>query len=145
MRLRIIMSTFALYTAIAILFYLVLTYRVIILRYRRQVGIGDGGDDELARAIRIHGNFAEYVPFLLILMLLITQTGVLNAWLHLFGSGMILGRLLHIWGLTRTSEWSWQRASGTLLTHILMLAGALYCLCYYVPIGGVLRSLQGLV
>ena len=136
------MNIFALYTAIAILLYLVLSYRVIILRYRRQVGIGDGGDAELGRAIRIHANFAENVPFLLILMLLIAQTGVLGAWLHLFGSGMIVGRLLHIWGLSRTSEWSWQRSGGTLLTHILMLAGAVYCLWYYVPVAGFLAPLQ---
>lgn len=137
------MNTFALYTCLTIILYLLLSYRVIVLRYCRKVGIGDGGDAELGRAIRVHGNFAENVPFLLIVMLLIVQTGPHNAWLHLFGAGIIVSRLLHIWGLTRTSDWSWQRASGTMLTHILMLVGAIYCLLYYVPLGSLLGALQG--
>lgn len=139
------MSIFALYTAIAVIVYLILAYRVIVLRYRRQVGIGDGGDGELSRAIRVHANFAENVPFLLILMLLIAKTGPHNAWLHLYGVGMIVGRLFHIWGLSRTSDWSWQRAGGTLLTHILMLVGALYVVWYYAPRGTILAPLQNLL
>ena len=128
------MSIFALYTAIATILYLILGYYVMHFRYRYQVGLGDGGYDALNRAIRIHANFAENVPLLLILMFLIAQTGVFNAWLHLFGTGLILSRLLHVWGLIRTSGWSWQRAAGILLTQLLMLIGALYCLWQYVDL-----------
>ena len=136
------MDIFALYTVIAVILYLILGYRVMHLRYRYQVELGDGGHDELNRAIRTHANFAENVPFLLIIMFLIAQTGPFNAWLHLFGTVMILGRLLHAWGLIRTSGWSWQRATGTLLTQLLMLAGALFCLWAYMPLAGFLAPLS---
>ena len=35
-----------------------------------QVGLGDGGEKTLLRHIRVHGNFGEYVPFILMLMLM---------------------------------------------------------------------------
>ena len=53
------------------LLYLVLAGWVVRHRYRAKVGIGDGGDPALARAVRVHGNFAEYVPLTLVLLLLL--------------------------------------------------------------------------
>ena len=40
-------------------------------RNRHKIGIGDGGDKALARKIRVHGNFVEYVPLGLLLMALL--------------------------------------------------------------------------
>ncbi len=40
-----------------------LSFAVIGLRRKNQVGLGSGGYEDLERAIRAQGNFAEYVPF----------------------------------------------------------------------------------
>jgi uncharacterized protein len=38
-------------------------------RRRARVGLGTGSDTALERAVRVHGNFAEYVPLFLVLLL----------------------------------------------------------------------------
>ena len=48
---------------------LALAIRVIRLRWKLRVGLGDGGDKAMSRAIRVHGNATEHVPIALILML----------------------------------------------------------------------------
>jgi len=55
----IITSIYA--SLLAVLFF-VLSARVILLRRVVGVGLNDGGNDYLRRLIRVHGNFAEYVP-----------------------------------------------------------------------------------
>ena len=45
-----------------------LSFAVIGLRRKNQVGLGSGGHEDLERAIRAQGNFAEYVPFGIILL-----------------------------------------------------------------------------
>ena len=47
-----------------------LSMRMISNRVRARVNLLDGGDEALTRAMRVHGNFAEYVPFALLLMAL---------------------------------------------------------------------------
>ena len=60
-----------LYAALAAVILIVLALRVIGARRSRRVAIGDGADEDLARRIRAHGNFAEYTPLALVLILLL--------------------------------------------------------------------------
>lgn len=48
---------------------LTLALRVSLLRNRYRVALGDGGNDELMRAIRAHANTVEFVPIFLVLSL----------------------------------------------------------------------------
>ena len=50
------------------LLYVYLAVRVITTRRTVRIGLGDGGDAEMLRCIRVHANFAEYVPIGLLLM-----------------------------------------------------------------------------
>lgn len=59
------------YAAVLALFYVVLAGLVIRQRFKHRVGLGTGKDVELLQAVRMHGNFAEYVPLLLILVALL--------------------------------------------------------------------------
>ena len=52
------------------LVYLVLSIRVIKLRGQNSISLGDGGNEALQRAIRGHGNFAEYAPMGVLLLLI---------------------------------------------------------------------------
>ena len=94
----------AFYGALLGMLYVVLTLHVIFGRWKYKVSLGDGGEKELRRRIRAHGNFTENVPFTLVLLFLAESTqlslfGLENAvWIHLFGIALCLGRSLHALG-----------------------------------------------
>jgi hypothetical protein len=56
------------------------------LRARTQVSIYDGGNPELGVAIRRHANWTEFVPFALLLLLLLELNGAPTALLHGLGA-----------------------------------------------------------
>ncbi len=72
-----------------------------VIAYRRQhkVSLGSGGHDDLERAMRAQGNFAEYVPLSLILMACL-EFNAAPWWLVAATSvALIAGRLLHAEGI----------------------------------------------
>ena len=110
----------ALYAALLGLLFLVLSVRVIRARYAAQVAIGDGGDERLRRAIRVHGNFAEYTPLALLLITLF-ELGGGTVWLvHALGVALLLGRGIHAWGVSRTPETLRFRTAGMALTFAVI-------------------------
>ncbi|NKB26524.1 MAG: glutathione metabolism protein [Rhodobacteraceae bacterium] len=84
---------------IAVLF-LWLSWRVIKGRQGAGAGMGDGGDEQLARRIRAQANCAEYAPLGLILILLAELQGIGPLWLHGAGMLLLVGRGLHGVGMT---------------------------------------------
>lgn len=117
----------ALYASLLSLLVIVLASRIPLLRRKHRVGIGHGRNDELALAIRVHGNAVEYVPLALLLLLLAELQGMAAWGLHLAGSGLFLARILHAIGLGSSAGMSNGRFVGTLLTWtvVIVLAGAL--------------------
>lgn len=61
--------------------------------------IGDGGNLTLLLKIRRHGNFIEWVPFTMILMVLAEAQGTGATWLYAAGGLLLLGRCAHPFGL----------------------------------------------
>jgi hypothetical protein len=114
-----------LFAALNGLLLLVLLGRVSRLRHGRRIGFGDGGDPDLARAIRVHANFVEHVPFALLLLGLLELNGLAAPWLWAFGSALLVARLLHAAGLSKSSGASFGRLYGTALTWLAILAMAL--------------------
>ena len=57
-----------LYVGLCALVFVVLSARVIRGRNRRGVNLGHGGHADLETAMRVRGNFAEYVPLALLLI-----------------------------------------------------------------------------
>lgn len=114
----------AIYAGLAALLLVALSVHIIRLRWRYLVGMGDGGQPVLARAIRVHGNFIEYVPIALILMLLIERAGYAPWVVHALGLALIVGRAAHAWGLGRDDGPSIGRAVGMALTFGTLLIGA---------------------
>jgi uncharacterized membrane protein YecN with MAPEG domain len=109
------------YLALALLLVLGLSARVVWLRNSRRVPLGDGGIPELAKAIRAHANAVEYLPLSLLALVLLDWEQTRPLWLHLFGSCLLLGRLLHAWGLSHHRGYSFGRATGMALTWLSML------------------------
>ena len=114
-----------LFASLHVLLALVLAATIVLHRNRHKIGIGDGGDKALARKIRVHGNFVEYVPLGLLLMALLELSAVPRSWLWVLGGGLLMGRLLHAFGLSRSGGYSFGRFTGTLLTWLIFLAMAL--------------------
>jgi hypothetical protein len=111
----------AIYASLLAILYIVLSYRVAQRRMRFQVGLGTGQNAELERAIRIHGNFGEYVPFAL-LLLAFFESGGGQAWaVHGAGAGLLIARGLHALGLTQTSGRSPGRFGGVVTTWLIIL------------------------
>jgi uncharacterized membrane protein YecN with MAPEG domain len=114
----------ALYAGLNALILLVLAFRVARQRGIAKVGIGTGGDERLERVSRIHGNAAENIPIVLILLGLAEACGSGPLLLHGMGIALTAGRLLHAWGLTRSPRESVGRASGMMLTWLALVVGA---------------------
>lgn len=105
-----------LYAGLLSLLYMWLSYVVTTHRHRTHTGLGVGEDDGLQRAVRIHGNFAEYVPFILLLLALAEFNGAPVWCIHLAGGLLFVARLLHISGLKKSAHKSRARWWGTALT-----------------------------
>lgn len=92
-------QTTALYALPLAALSLVLWFRVTKMRSRLKVSIGDGGHPELHERIRQHGNFIEWVPLVLLLMVLAEGNRAGATWLHVAGALLLAGRLMHPFGL----------------------------------------------
>ncbi len=85
----------ATYAGLLALLYVVLSFSVIIVRYRTRILLGDGGDFELKRRIRAHANFIEYTPLFLILAMLAEIQDISRFWEHLLCAAFLFGRIAH--------------------------------------------------
>ncbi|GAB5453942.1 MAG: MAPEG family protein [Henriciella sp.] len=87
------------YIAINILMLVWLAFRVVSRRFRGKISMGDGGSEDLAKAIRVHGNASEYTPAMLIglLALAFLQGPVWS--IHALGIGFTVGRISHAIGM----------------------------------------------
>lgn len=117
-----IVNVTALYAAALALILVVLSARVIAVRRRLRIAVGDAGDDMLARRIRAHGNFTEYVPLALILMLAGEVAGAPDWMLHVLGAALVVGRVTHAWSLSAHSIPG--RTIGMVLTFAVLVGGA---------------------
>ena len=116
------------YAGILGLVALVLAALVVRQRGKTKTGLGTGGHLALEQAIRVHANFVEYVPLILILLLLLELGGLAPLWLHLMGIALVLGRVLHAWGLSTSAGESFGRAAGTALTWGTLLVALVLCI-----------------
>jgi uncharacterized membrane protein YecN with MAPEG domain len=110
-----------------------LSLAVIGLRRKNKVGLGSGGHDDLERAIRAQGNFAEYVPFGILLLACLELNGAPWWLVAIPGITLIVGRLIHAKGINTPPPDFSQRVLGMKLTFgtlitlaIVNLGWALY-------------------
>ncbi|MDF0535032.1 MAPEG family protein [Shewanella yunxiaonensis] len=89
------------YCALTTFLALFLSARVVQLRVRFKVGVGNGEHPEIYLARRAHGNLLENAPLGLLLLAIAELDGLHAGWLHLFGTVMLVSRLLHAIGLTQ--------------------------------------------
>jgi uncharacterized membrane protein YecN with MAPEG domain len=110
-----------------------LSVAVIGLRRKNKVGLGNGGHEDLERAIRAQGNFAEYVPFGVFLIACLELNGAPWWLVAIPGITLIIGRLIHAVGINQPPPDFSKRVLGmkftfnTLITLVVLNLGwALY-------------------
>lgn len=102
-----------------------LGWRVGQVRMADKVSVGDGGSERLLRRMRAQANFAEYTPFVLILIAAIELGAGTRWWLWLVGGIYILGRIAHAFGMDGATR---LRMIGIWITMLTLLGLALYAI-----------------
>jgi uncharacterized membrane protein YecN with MAPEG domain len=82
----------------------------------------------LLRRMRVHANFAEYVPLALLLMALAESLQTWPWLLHLLGLVLLMGRLSHAYGVSQPRENFSFRVFGMEATLSVIGAAAAACL-----------------
>jgi len=120
------------YAALLALLFVVLSVRTLRLRRSLRIGIGDSGNETMLRAMRVHANFAEYVPLSLFLLFLVEGKGAHVLLIHGLCLCLLVGRLSHAFGVSRPNEDYRFRVLGMSLTFTTLIVAAAYLLVGYV-------------
>lgn len=110
-----------------------LAFRVGQVRRASGVMLGDGGDARLTARMRAQANFAEYAPFVLLLIGLIELTRGPSPVLWIVSVAFLIARVLHPFGMDGVR---WCRMAGTVVTLLLLVGLGLYAVAAPLASGG---------
>ncbi len=122
-------SIWSLYAAVLAVIFVVLSVRVVKTRGGKKIAFGDGGITEVQLAVRTQQNFAEYVPFALLLLIAVEAHGWESWVIHSLGGTLIAVRLIHVYGLWSKKSLTAGRVIGAGGTWLVMIASAVLILC----------------
>lgn len=115
--------TYLICSGLLVLLYFVLALNVSMTRKRTKTGIGPGSDPSgpMSKAMRAHGNAAEYIPLFVALFLYFLMSGA-GGWILWVVIGVTVSRFLHAIGMLVTPSFNAPphalRALGALGTYI---------------------------
>ncbi len=109
-----------LYAALCGLFLVYLSVRVIAQRRSKRISVGPAGDAELERAMRVQGNFTEYAPIALLLLVVAELNGLPEAAVHAFGLSLLAGRVIHFLGFRAADAPGILRVTGMAVTFTVI-------------------------
>ncbi len=118
-----------------------LSLRVSRLRRPLKIGVGDGGNEVLARRMRAHGNFAENVPLMLILLGLVELAIGGNLWLWGAAILFILARIAHAFGMDRPGA-NLLRVGGIGISWTVLLGLGIYAILIAYQAPPISRNIQ---
>ena len=121
----------SLYAALLALIFVFLSLSTIKTRRELKIPLGDGNNPKLTKLIRAHSNFAEYVPFALILIYMAETQGANKLFIHLLGITLLIGRSIHAYGISQLNENYKFRVSGMTMTFITIITSAIYLVFSY--------------
>lgn len=122
------MKILPVYASLLAVLFVFLSVRTIRARRSLLIGIGHAENPAMLRAMRVHANFAEYVPFALILIYFVESALARPILVHALGAALLVGRLSHAFGVSREPEDFRFRVFGMVLTFTVMLISATYLL-----------------
>jgi uncharacterized membrane protein YecN with MAPEG domain len=112
----------ALYGAVLALIIIALGINVTVHRVKLKVPLGDGGNPQMLRMIRLHANACEYIPLAIVLMLIYELNGGWHPALHIIGVALVAGRLIQTWAMWSTEVAGAGRGTGQTLTWLSIVA-----------------------
>ncbi len=115
------------FIAILALIQFPMTVAVGAYRTKTDIRFLNGGDDEMVRRVRAHGNFIETVPMALLAMAAAGYAGTHALLLWLGGGLLLTGRLVHYITIRR-SGWGPGRSAGMAMTFLPMSGFAILAL-----------------
>ncbi|MGC1442450.1 MAG: MAPEG family protein [Burkholderiaceae bacterium] len=118
------MQILPMYAALLGFLFFYLSIRTIGLRRRLKIGIGAKENDEMIRGMRVHSNFAEYVPITLLLIYFVEIQGGHQLLIHALGAHLLVGRSVHAYGVSQINEKFVFRVSGMVMTFTALLISA---------------------
>ncbi len=113
------------YASLLAALYIVHSVRVIRMRVSNRIGLGDGSNPRLQRAIRVHANFSEYVPLALILVAFVEMQHSAPALVHGLCLALLVGRIIHGYAVSQEKEDVRLRVAGMVLTFVTLGGAAL--------------------
>ena len=119
------LSITPIYAALLAILFIVLSFRVIFVRRGERISLGDGDNPALRARVRVHANFAEYVPLSLLLMLMTELLGGHSVLVHALGLMLLIGRAAHAWGVSQHPQIMILRQVGMVLTFLSLLVAAM--------------------
>ena len=114
-----------LYAAVLALMFVAMSVRTLRLRRQLRIAVGDKGDQQMLRAMRVHANFAEYVPFSLLLIYMFETRSGTGVLIHALCVCLIVGRFSHAYGLSRVEEDYRYRVFGMSMTFTALAVSAI--------------------
>ena len=116
------------YAAILVLIYVFLSARVIRMRGSARINLGHGNNPAMERRIRVHANFAEYVPLALLLLAFMEMQAHSRYILHILCVVLLAARIVHAIGVTPVEEKLPLRVAGAASTFFVLVVSALFLL-----------------
>jgi uncharacterized membrane protein YecN with MAPEG domain len=120
------------YAAFLGLGFVILSILTLRLRRKFKITLGDGGNQQLLRAIRVHSNFAEYVPLALILIYMTESIGAPVLLVHFLCMSLLLGRFSHACGVSQNVENLKFRVFGMTATFNAIITSSIYLIFAYI-------------
>lgn len=114
----------ALWIGLNALFLIFISARVGAVRMKTKTNLGDGGNEDMVKAIRTQGNYIEYAPAALLGLFALASLGLGSTWIHALGAIFLLARISHLLGLGM-GIWPRGRMVGTMGTMLTLLATAI--------------------
>jgi uncharacterized membrane protein YecN with MAPEG domain len=126
-----IMRVISAYAALLALLFVALSVRTLRLRRRLRIAIGDAGNQTMLRAMRVHSNFAEYVPLGIVLLYFVEARGAPPALVHGLCLCLLTGRISHAIGVSQADENFRFRVAGMALTFTTLIVSSGYLLLVF--------------
>ena len=111
-------------TAILLFVFIALSINAAFTRRKSGLAVGEGDNETLLRAVRAHGNFAEYTPMFLISLFLIDHVSKNCEYILVIGSVFVLGRISHATSMFLKK--GILRITGMFLTFTTLLSNFVY-------------------
>jgi len=120
-----------LYASVLAILFVALSVRTLRMRHRLKIAVGDAGNQALLRAIRVHSNFAEYVPLSLLLISFVELSGASALPVHFLGLCLLVGRAVHAYGVSQLNENYAFRVAGMAMTFTTLMGASGYLILSY--------------